>query len=189
MSKRMRGQIELTEEEKSILRHLRLAFRKISGKSKAERIARMTVLAFRHEFPESNTDNKYANALIRGIPARRRALTVEGGSVTAAEVAKRLGVSRKTVLSRYRKRRLIGWWDQFNHLHKFPIWQFKGENLLPGIERVLGVLRTFPDLDDMGTIFFFLCQYDSLDCRRPLDCLREGNIQDALRTAEGYVTG
>jgi hypothetical protein len=180
------GQV-LTREEKSIFNRLRQAFRQVSDKAPADRIAAITVVAFRSEFPESNRENNYGNALIRGIPARRRLLAEEGGGIVAREVGKRLGFSETKVISMYRRRTLIGWWDQFDNVFRFPVWQFKDKGLIPGIEQALDVLRAAQYMDDMGIMLFFLSQYHSLDGQRPLDCLREGRIEEVVKTAHGYV--
>lgn len=47
----MQPKLELTEKEKPILKQLRVAFRAVADKCDADRIAKMTVLAFRLEFP------------------------------------------------------------------------------------------------------------------------------------------
>lgn len=183
----MKPKLELTERERPILKQLRLAFRAVAGKCDADRIAKMTVLAFRLEFPNTTTANKLGNAYIRSIPPLRKALAEEGGSITAADAAKLLGVSKSTILRRYRERRLLGWRDYFGGQIQLPAWQFTRKGVLPGLDEVMAVLRTAPILDDILPILFFLGQYHSLDGQRPLDCLREGNLEAAIRTAHGYV--
>jgi hypothetical protein len=180
-------ELELTANEKPILGHLRLAFREIAGKADAARIAKMTVLAFRLEFPNAATQNKLANAYVRGIPALRKVLADEGGSISAAEVAGRLGLSKSTVLRRYREKRLLGWRDFHGAEIRFPVWQFTGRSMLPGFDEVMKVLRTGAPVDDIACVLFFLSQFHSLDGQRPLDCLREGNVQAAVQTAYQHI--
>ena len=129
---------QLTEQEKRILKQLRLTFRDVAGKADADKIAKLTVLAFRREFPQiKGTQNVLANAYVRAIPSLRKVLATEGGSINAAEAAKRLGVSRATVLRRYREKRLVGWRDYHDAEVRFPVWQFTKNGLLPGIEEVM----------------------------------------------------
>jgi hypothetical protein len=178
-----RNEFLLTTEEESILKHLRLAFREVAGKAGADRIGKLTVLAFRHEFP-----NAIANAYVRAIPSLRKMLADEGGSINAAETAKRLGVSRTTVMRHYREKRLVGWRDYYGAEVKFPRWQFTENGLLPGFEKVMEVFRGANCLDDIGIILFFVSQYDALGGQRPLDCLREGNVNDAVRIANAHIS-
>lgn len=189
MKKRRKSKLDLTDQEKRILKQLRLAFRQVAGKADAGRIAKLTVLAFSREFPQrKGTQNVLANAYVRAIPTLRKALADEGGSVNAADAAKRLGVSRATVLRRYREKRLVGWRDYHGAEVRFPVWQFHNNGLLPGIEDVLAVFRRENYLGDIGTTLFFVSRYYSLDGQRPLDCLREGNVEDAVRTAHVHVS-
>jgi excisionase family DNA binding protein len=183
----MKPKLELTDKERPILKHLRVAFRAVADKCDADRIARLTVLAFRLEFPNTITVNKLANAYVRSIPPLRKALAEEGGSISVSEAAKLLGISRSTVLRRYRERRLLGWRDYFGGQIQLPAWQFSGKGLLPGFDEVMAVLRRSTHLDDIAGILFFLSQYHSLDGQRPLDCLREENLEAAIRTAHSYV--
>lgn len=180
---------QLTEQEKRILKQLRLTFRDVAGKADADKIAKLTVLAFRREFPQGEgTRNVVANAYVRAIPSLRKMLVTEGGSINATEAAKRLGVSRATVLRRFREKRLAGWRDYHGAEVRFPVWQFTKDGLLPGFEEVMEIFRNENYRDDIATILFFVSQYYSLDGQRPLDCLREGNVEDALRTAHVHVS-
>lgn len=183
----MRPRLELSETERPILKHLRLSFRAVADKCDADRIAKMTVLAFRLEFPNTITANKLGNAYVRSIPPLRKALAQEGGSISVSEAATLLGISKSTVLRRYKEKRLLGWRDYFGGQVQLPAWQFTSEGLLPGFDEVMAVLRKATHLDDIAGILFFLGQYHSLDGQRPLDCLREGNLEAAVRTAHSYV--
>lgn len=188
MKRRSETKLQLTEEEKPILKHLRRAFREVAGKADGGRIGKLTVLAFRLEFPNSKTENMLGNAYVRSIPPLRKMLADEGGSISAAEAAARLGVSRATVLRKYREQRLLGWRDYYAGDLNFPLWQFDNEGLLPGLEEVMKVLRSDAPVEDIGRILFFVSWYHSLDGQRPLDCLRQGNVEAAVRTAQAYVS-
>jgi hypothetical protein len=182
------NELPLTTKEKAILKHLRLAFREVAGKAGADRIGKLTVLAFRHEFPNAKSENALANAYVRAIPSLRKMLADEGGSINAAETAKRLGVSRTTVMRHYREKRLVGWRDYYGAEVKFPCWQFTENGLLAGFDKVMEVFRSAKCLDDIGVILFFVSQYDAFGGQRPLDCLREGNVNEAVRIADAHVS-
>jgi hypothetical protein len=115
-------------------------------------------------------------------------LAAEGGSISAAQAAERLRISRTTLLRRYRSCRLLGWQEPGEAAVHFPVWQFEGHELLPGFPAVLSALaKACGELDDMGRIGFFLCQFGVLGRRRPLDLLRKGRIGEALLAAQAFT--
>jgi hypothetical protein len=70
--------------------------------------------------------------------------------------------------------------------YAFPLWQFDEgtrDGLLPGLTRVL---RSFSVEDPWMRSEFMLAPDDRLGGKRPLDALREGEAEAALRTASAY---
>ena len=72
---------------------------------------------------------------------------------------------------------------------RFPVWQFEGAALLPGLTEVLSALKAGCRLDDAGRMLFFLSEFGFLGGRRPLDLLCDGQIENALRAASAYTLG
>ena len=187
----MVGTMETAESDRVAVTSIRLALRKLVEKrivvGNTIRLATLTVKAFRQEFPaEAQTDNRLANAIARGITARQKLVREEGGSLSAEEAAERLGISKPAILKRYQKGQLLAWREERQNAVRFPVWQFTEDKVLPGIEEVLQVLNASP-LDDFGKLLFFLSTFGFIGGKRPLDCLREGKVSQALQAAQGYA--
>jgi hypothetical protein len=69
---------------------------------------------------------------------------------------------------------------------RFPAWQFKSGTVLAGLENVLSILNSGSRLDDFGRMLFFLSNSRFLGGKRPLDCLRDGEVQKVIQAAQGY---
>lgn len=134
----------------------------------------------------SRREKNLAKAIARGISVRERMATEEGGSLSAEETARLLGMVKQSVLNLYHQGKLLGWRSEKQGAVRFPAWQFRDGERLPGMERVLAKLGSIA-LDDWGKIGFFLQQHRLLESRRPLDLLRENKIDQVLQVAEAYV--
>jgi predicted HTH domain antitoxin len=132
-------------------------------------------------------NGKLAKALPRGISTREKMATEEGGSMSAEEVARLLGMAKQSAINRYRQGRLLGWRSGKQGAVRFPVWQFHNGGMLPGIEQVLAKLSASNILDDWGKVGFFLQQHRLSESRRPLDLLRENKLEQVLRIVEAYV--
>lgn len=134
------------------------------------------------------TDPRVEAAYARGRIVRRKMLAAEGGSISAEEAAERLGITRTTLLRRYHNGRVLGWKEPGEAAVHFPVWQFKGDEILHGLPEVLSALANgCPELDDMGRIGFFFGRFGFLGRRRPLDLLRNGQIADALLATQAFT--
>ena len=120
-----------------------------------------------------------ARAKLRGIEAKKRFLTVEGGMLSTQEVASILDISPQAIHKRRRTGKLIGIAQGFNQ-YSFPAWQFEGNHTVTGLESVLAALS---DQDPLMQVVFMLNPNDRLDGQRPLDLLRAGRLNEVLTTA------
>jgi len=134
----------------------------------------------------SASDPRLEAALDRGRVVRQELLEAEGGSISADAAAKELGMSKVAVLKRYQNHKLVAWREEKQNAIRFPIWQFKDGKVLEGIEAVLDKLKAGP-LDDAGRLLFFLSNSKFLGGKRPLDCLRAGEVHKVIVAAEGYA--
>jgi hypothetical protein len=121
-----------------------------------------------------------AEARQRGVVMKRQLLESEGGALTVAEVAKRLGISKQAVDKRRRVGKLLSLETSRGFL--YPAWQFSDDRVLPGIERVLGSLRATP----WTQASWFLTGDSRLDDLRPIDVLRRGESARVERAAAAY---
>jgi hypothetical protein len=137
------------------------------------------------EEPETATRLKdpLASARLRGLRLRERLLAAEGGSISAAEVADLLHISRQAVNKRRRAGHLIGL-SIGRHGYFYPTWQFneRGE-LLPGLKETLDILANH---DPWMQAAFFLNPNASLNDVMPLALLRSGDIAMVLHAARLY---
>jgi hypothetical protein len=61
---------------------------------------------------------------------------------------------------------------------EFPVWQFRGSQLLPGFAEVLGIANAgWQLLDEYGRMLFLFSNLRSLNGRRSVDLLREGDAE------------
>jgi len=125
-------------------------------------------------------EDPLAEARLRGIEAKQRLLTAEGGTLGVQEVAVLLGLSLQAVYKRYRAGRLLAIY-RGRHGFVFPAWQLVPGGVLPGLEKVLEALS---DLDPWMKLAFFLGENAALKGKRPLDLLRKGLLPEVLRSAE-----
>ena len=135
---------------------------------------------------ETKSDARVQEALERGAEVRRKLIEAEGGSLSAENAARELNMTKAAVLKRYHNERLLAWRDEKQNAIRFPAWQFKDGKVLTGLETVLETLKSGPRLDDFGRLLFFLSNSRFLGGKRPLDCLREGELHKAVQAAEGY---
>jgi hypothetical protein len=137
---------------------------------------------------KSKPSASLAMALGRGVLAREELKEQEGGSLSAEEARMQLGgLSKEAILKRYRKGQLLGWREAKQDAVRFPVWQFKDGNVLPGIRETLAVLNEAPWMDDWGRILFFLNPRSSLKNTRPLDLLREGDMERVTELAQAEI--
>ena len=132
-------------------------------------------------------DNRLAAAIAHGTVARHKLAAGEGGSLSTDQAAQALGISKGAILNRYENRQLIAWRDEQRHALRFPVWQFRDQKVLQGIDDTLQILNAANRLDDFGRMSFCLSNHGFLGGKRPLDCLREGEVTKVLQAASGYV--
>jgi hypothetical protein len=127
-------------------------------------------------------DPRYAAALARGAILRKKIAAAEGGSISPAKAAQVLGISETAVLKRWRDHRLVGWSDG-KSIH-FPVWQFSGNKLRPGIVETLQIFRSD---EQWRVLMYFLANRESLNGERPLDLLRRGEASKVIEHAASYA--
>jgi hypothetical protein len=121
-------------------------------------------------------------AHLRGIRARDRLLTAEGGVISVMQVAKRLHMTRQAVDERRKKGRLIGL-NTGRRGYAYPVWQFDDEGTLPGLEQVL---RALTRVEPWSLVAFMLNRNSRLADETPLTELRRGRIDEVVEAASVY---
>ncbi len=129
-----------------------------------------------------------AEARLRGVQEQRRLLEEAGGAVGVTEAAEILSISRQAVDARRKKGRILAV-STGRHGWRYPLCQFDGgseSGLLPGLEQVLDAI------DDEGgwmVLAFLLSPEERLGARRPLDVLKDGEVEEieaAVEAAKAY---
>lgn len=121
------------------------------------------------------------NALREFAWRRRRAAE----SLTAPQVAKMLGVSRKTPLDWLAHNKVVALID-YGGVARFPLWQFDPQapdGVLPGLSRVLEAL-TIPAAEKVS---WLLEENELLRQEHPLDVLKRGDVEPVVRAAVDYA--
>lgn len=121
-------------------------------------------------------------ARLRGLGEREKLLAIEGGTVSADDVAKHLSVTRQAVNKRRRQGTLVGL-DAGRHGYLYPAWQFVREGTIAGLEAVLDALK---DHDPWMQHIFIVTRNMRLDERTPLEALRERKLDDVLTAARAF---
>jgi hypothetical protein len=120
--------------------------------------------------------------LLRAFADRRALLA---NTLSTAEVAVLLGISRRTARGRVRAGALLAIADDQRRL-RFPDWQFDADQpsgTIVGLARVLHALRQ-RDHNDIALARWFGTPKPLLTGRTPLDALRRGDIEDVIAEAE-----
>ena len=119
-------------------------------------------------------------ARLRGIEAKRQLLEAEGGSLSSADAAKLLKISRQAVDKRRREKRLLGV-ELGRKGYHYPTWQF-------GLRNLEDVLNALDDRDEWEKLNCFLDPSDLMDDRTPLDVLQagKGELTDVINAAASY---
>lgn len=121
-------------------------------------------------------------SLLDGFTSRRQLLD---DSLTAPQVAKLLGSSRQTPLSRLEADNLLAVFDR--GAWRFPAWQFDPEGpdgVIQGLPKVLGALN---GLSPFAKLVWLTRPSPYLDRRSPAETLREGELDRVLDEARSLA--
>jgi hypothetical protein len=123
-----------------------------------------------------------ARAFLDGLDARARLIKQNGGVFKTEEVADYLGITPQAVNKRRALRQLVGITFR-KRGYVFPAWQFTDRGTVRGLEDVLAALA---DHDEWTQNVFFINPNTSLNGRRPLDLLRQGEVHEVLEAAKEF---
>lgn len=121
-------------------------------------------------------------ARLRGRQASLALMSSEGGTLSTAQVAEFLAISRQAVNKRRQAGRLLAL-PVGSRGFAYPAWQFADGDVLPGF---VTVLEKLADHDPWMQARFFLLANKCLGDARPLDALREGDVETVTAAAEVY---
>ena len=119
------------------------------------------------------------SARIRGLRRMVELLGAEDGVCTAEQFARISDLEPKDVEQRRNQGQLLGFRISPSDW-AYPIWQTGPDGLLPGLS---SVMAEEPDESAWGWMAFFLAPNVWLDGARPLDVLRQGDIERVRNAA------
>lgn len=114
----------------------------------------------------------------RGDERKKQLLEAEGGCLTAAEVAERLGITRQGVDKRRAQGKLVAV-THYKRGYLYPKWQF-------GVEGFEKVLEALSEEDSWTLMIFMLSPVPRFEGETPLQLLRQGRLEEVLRFAETW---
>lgn len=132
---------------------------------------------------EGDASGAFERVRLRSIGVEEELRQMEGGGLSDAEFAKRLGVSSRETVRKYREKGVIFAWAKDSRNLRYPAWQIHEGRLLPGLAEVLTILHR-QKRGAFSIANYFLSKSEELGGCRPLDVLREGRLDDVKAHAE-----
>jgi hypothetical protein len=131
--------------------------------------------------PQGSQQDPVQSSFVARISAEDL-LRAEGGCISDQEVAVLLELENITIVEDWRRHRQIVAIKNDAGIWLYPVWQFarKPKRIMLGIRDCLAELDSD---DDCQTTVFFLSYMTRLAGKRPLDCLRAGKIEAAIKAA------
>lgn len=130
----------------------------------------------------AGTSNPLAAAMVRGAAAKRELLQQEGGTIETAQMAELLGISAQAIGKQRDRKQLLGL--PVGRRYVFPLFQVDDHQVLQGLPRVLAAFAE--DVSPWEVANFMLTGDRRLAGRRPVDVLREGDVEAVVRAAQGF---
>lgn len=121
-------------------------------------------------------------SLLDRFEARRRLLA---DSLTAPQVAKLLGSSRQTPLTRLEVDSLLAVYDR--GVWRFPAWQFDPEGPDGVVAGLPQVLRALAGVDNFVRLVWFTRPNPYLEGHAPIEALRTGQVERVVGEAHGVA--
>jgi len=118
-----------------------------------------------------------SDAFTRGSAMKRSMVAAEGGILSRAEFARRIGLTPEEL-----ETNSLLWLD-ISGDHAYPAFQIAGDGLLPGIG---AVVEAFSIDDPWMRVNFMLTGDARLAGQRPIDALREGRVIEVIAAARAY---
>jgi len=128
------------------------------------------------------TIDPFAEAIARSVEAKQELLHEAGGGWSSTRVATHLGMTRQAVDKRRKAGKLLALQSGRGD-YLYPVCQFTGHGVLPGIERFLAAC---PPSGGWTRLDLLLTPAEEIGDRAPLQALRDGDVAAAVHAAEMF---
>ena len=128
-------------------------------------------------------DIAFQRVRMRSQGAEEKLLAEEGGVLSDAEFAEKLGVRSRSTIQNYREQNKIFAVPRGTRNLGYPAWQIFKKDVLPGLGETLGALAGGGP-DPFSVLLFFLTPAEALGDERPLDLLRRGDVEAVVALAQ-----
>lgn len=145
-----------------------------------ERSGLAAALAATVEIPPAR--DPLGRAKARAMEVRRRLLKEAGGTYEVSEVADLLGITPAAVHQRRQRGTLLAI-RALNGQWLYPAFQFEPPELASEVGRVLSAFQVGEPWTKLSVL---LSAAPSLGGRRPIDALREGDVEGAVEAVSSY---
>lgn len=123
-----------------------------------------------------------AEAMARGVEAKRELIARSGGALSSGEVAAALGITRQAVDKRRERRKLLAL-PSGSGDHLYPACQFTAHGVVPHLGEVLEAFRVSDPWTELAVL---LGPSPALGGRSALEALRSGDVDGAVAVAGAF---
>jgi hypothetical protein len=131
---------------------------------------------------EVESIDPFAEAIARGVEAKQELLREAGGGWSSTRVATHLGMTRQAVDKRRKAGKLLALQSGRGD-YLYPLCQFTGDGVLPGIDRFLAAC---PPSGGWTRLDLLLAPAEEIGNHSPLEALRRGDVEAAVLAASMF---
>lgn len=129
------------------------------------------------------TEKRLHNARLRGLSRLAELRKAAEPTLETGAVCELLGVTRETIRKKIERKQLLAL-PKGDTDRVFPVFQFEGGKVLPGIKEVLGTLDTD---SPFVALSFFLSRGPSFGNKTVIEALRVGLMNEVLTEARSFL--
>src|SRR6266536_669733 len=127
-------------------------------------------------------ERDFNEARLRGLGRVAELRKMAEPCLETGAVCDLLGVSRETIRKKLERKQLLAL-PKGSEDRVFPVFQFQGGKVLPGVDQVLEVL----DTDPFVALSFFLSRSPFFGNKSAADALKAGMIEEVVTEAGSYL--
>lgn len=134
---------------------------------------------------DAELNAQFEAARIDALGADAELRKAQGGGLTGAQFARKLGLGSPETVRSYRLSGKIFAWEKDARNYRYPAWQIHRGQLLHGLTEVLAILRE-KNLPALSLISFFLHPSEELEGKSPLELMRARQLSTVIDYAKRH---